>query len=178
MKHGLIRDPELVEFLESNLVEVADRAIDPDQLDWLIARNCRIKADVVEADETEMGLREILNYGHTLGHAVEAASGFTIRHGEAVLTGMVAAGKIAVEKGVLSDAAFGRQQRLIGALRPKWADVTEDRLFELMQADKKARDGVIRFVLLHEVGKAVSHDDVSENEVREAIRFSKEFVGG
>ncbi len=176
VKHGLIRDEELVAFLEDHLDAIVDRTIEADQLVWLVARNCEIKAGVVEADETDRGLREMLNYGHTIGHAVEAASGFTIKHGQAVASGMVANGRIAVDKGVLDERTCGRQDALFRRLGiARWADVSTDELFKLMRADKKTRDGVIRFVLLHGVGNAVSHDDVSDEEIVTAIGYAQSF---
>lgn len=177
VKHGLIRDSELVDFLERHIGAIVDRSIGPDQLDWLIARNCAIKAGVVEADETERGLREILNYGHTIGHAIEAASGFRIKHGEAVATGMVANGKIAVEKGVLDAATCQRQETLFRKLGiARWVDAPTEGLFDLMRSDKKTREGVIRFVLLHGIEEAISHDDVTDDEIESAIEYARAFV--
>lgn len=177
VKHGLIRDAKLVDYLERHIDAIVDRSIGADQLDWLIARNCEIKAGVVEADETEGGLREILNYGHTIGHAIEAASGFRIKHGEAVATGMVANGKVAVSKGVLDAGTCERQEALFRRLGiARWKDTSSERLFDLMRTDKKTRDGVIRFVLLHGIEEAVSHDDVTDGEIESAIEYARSFV--
>ncbi len=177
IKHGLIRDVGLVEVLEKSIEKVADLAIGPEQLVRLIARNCRIKADVVAADETETGLREILNYGHTVGHAIEAETNYTVyKHGEAVLLGMLAAGRIGVIKGFWKPAELERQNALIGRLGiPSGAGILEaDELIGRMASDKKARDGVIRFVLPEAIGRAVSCDTVDRKEIKAGIRYMQE----
>lgn len=174
IKHGLIRDETLVQFLEREIEKVADLAIEPEQLVGLIARNCRIKAGVVAADETEAGLREILNYGHTVGHAIEAVTDYTAyKHGEAVMLGMLAAGRIGVIKEFWKPAELQRQNALIERIGiPSGARVLEsDRLIARMASDKKARDGVIRFVLPEAIGRAVSCDEVTIEEIEEGIRY-------
>lgn len=179
IKHGLIRDKELVAFLDDKMERVADLEVDPDELDWLIARNCRIKAGVVEADETEKGLREILNYGHTIGHAIESASDFRLRHGEAIALGMMAEAELAVAKGVCDRETAERQNSLIrrtglGA----WDDgVREIDVIRLMASDKKAREGVIRFVLLTGIGSTTTRDDADKCEIGAAIHAVKEMSG-
>jgi 3-dehydroquinate synthase len=177
IKHGLIRDVGLVEVLEKSIENVAHLAIGPEQLVRLIARNCRIKADVVAADETEAGLREILNYGHTVGHAIEAETNYTVyKHGEAVLLGMLAAGRIGVIKGFWEPAELERQNALIGRLGiPSGAGILgADELIGRMASDKKARDGVIRFVLPEAIGRAVSCDTVDRKEIKAGIRYMQE----
>ncbi|MDE2998263.1 MAG: 3-dehydroquinate synthase [Gemmatimonadota bacterium] len=176
IKHGLIRDETLVRFLENKIEKVADLAIEPEQLVGLIARNCRIKAGVVAADETETGLREILNYGHTVGHAIEAVTDYTVyKHGEAVMLGMLAAGRIGVIKGYWKTAELQRQDSLIERIGiPSGARVLESgELIARMASDKKARDGVIRFVLPETIGRAVSCDTVKREEIEEGIRYMK-----
>ena len=177
IKHGLILDEALVEFLESRIENVADLTIEPEQLVGLIARNCRIKAGVVAADETEAGLREILNYGHTVGHAIEAVTDYTVyRHGEAVMLGMLAAGRIGVIKGYWKPVELQRQNALIERIGiPSGAHVLEaHRLIGRMASDKKTRAGVIRFVLPEAVGRATSCDTVKREEIEEGIRYMQE----
>ena len=177
IKHGLIRDAGLFEVLEKTIENVVDLVMEPEQLVRLIARNCRIKADVVAADETEAGLREILNYGHTVGHAIEAATNYTVyKHGEAVLLGMIAAGRIGVIKGFWKSAEFERQNALIGRLGiPSGVGSLEaDELLGRMASDKKARDGVIRFVLPETIGRVVSCDTVNKQEIEAGIRYMQE----
>ena len=173
IKHGLVRDLELVSFLEEHLEAAVCLEIEPNRLDWLIAQNCRIKAGVVEADETEKGLREILNYGHTVGHAVEAVSKFDCKHGEAVCLGMLAAGKIALDRGMWEQADFDRQEALLFRLG-LWRGVKDLRvndILEWMGRDKKARDGVIRFVLPERIGHLVSCDTVTRCEMGAGIQY-------
>ena len=175
IKHGLIRDEELIAFLDKKMEQVAGLEIEADELDWLIARNCRIKAGVVEADETEKGLREILNYGHTIGHAIESASNFRLRHGEAIALGMIAVGKIAVDRGVCDGATMELQNQLLrrAGLGVWDSGVTESDVFERMASDKKVREGVIRFVLLEGVGKPVHRDDVTREEIEAGLAYVK-----
>jgi 3-dehydroquinate synthase len=175
IKHGLIRDAELVGFLDEKMEQIADLEIEAEELDWLIARNCEIKASVVEADETEKGLREILNYGHTIGHAIESASEFRLRHGEAIALGMIAEAKIAVDKGVCDEATLAQQNDLIRRTGLGGWDVgvKEDDVISLMASDKKAREGVIRFVLLTGVGKTIHSDDVERSEIDASLHYVK-----
>ncbi|MDA0748702.1 MAG: 3-dehydroquinate synthase [bacterium] len=181
VKHGLIQDLELVAFLEENIEAVVNLEVEPDALDWLIAQNCRIKAGVVEADETEKGLREILNYGHTVGHALEVVTDYRVyKHGEAVCLGMLASGKIALDCGMWPEADFERQNALIRRLgvAPGAERLEVELLLERMASDKKARAGVIRFVLLEEIGKAVSFDGVTREGMVEGIRFMQRCSAG
>ena len=117
VKHGLIRDAALFAFLEEHLEEVVDMALAPETLDWLIGRNVEIKAEVVAADEKEQGLRAILNYGHTIGHAIEAATDYSrYRHGEAIILGLIAAGEIACHEGFWPEEERQRQDALLERL--------------------------------------------------------------
>lgn len=176
IKHGLIRDAELVAFLDAKMEQVAELEIEPDELDWLIAKNCEIKAGVVEADETEQGLREILNYGHTIGHAIESASEFRLRHGEAIALGMMAEARIAVDKGVCDEATLELQNQLIRRTGLGYWDagVKEKDVITLMASDKKVRDGVIRFVLLNGVASTSHSDDVTACEIGAGLHYVRE----
>jgi 3-dehydroquinate synthetase len=167
IKHGLILDCELVVQLEAS-------SGDPRAMlsATLVARSVAIKAAVVSEDEREQGRRTLLNYGHTIGHAIEAATGFsTYLHGEAVAVGMRAAGIIAVEAGLLQPASFERQQRLIRAYglpeRVEGARIEDVR--RAMALDKKVQSGTIRWVLLEDIGRAVVRDDVGDRIVRKAL---------
>lgn len=174
VKHGLIRDQNLVAFLEEHIEEAATLTLETGELNWLIGQQCRIKASVVSADETEQGMREILNYGHTVGHALEVATDYTFyKHGEAVVLGMLAAGKIAVGKGMWSEAEFARQNALLTRLGiPGGAqDLAAAEIYDRMSSDKKVRNGVIRFVLPESIGKVVSRDDVTRDEMAEGIQY-------
>jgi len=181
VKHALIRDPELVDFLERRVGDLLSLEVEPEELDWLIARNCQIKADVVSADEKESGLREILNYGHTVGHALEAATEYRqFRHGEAVSLGMLAVAHIARARGLLGEEAFLRHNTLVSRLGlPGGADaIGVDDLLGRMASDKKTRDGVIRFVLLQSIGHASPANSATRQEVVAGIRYMQGFVPG
>ena len=172
VKHAVIRDPELFQFLEDHLEAIVDLQADPDDMDWLIARNVEIKAEVVAADEREGGVRAILNYGHTIGHAIEAATGYeTYRHGEAVALGMMAAGQIAATRGLWSGSDNQRQNALLDRLDlpTGLGEVATDTIVQRTRADKKRRDGQLRFVLGERIGAVSIVDDVREDAVRAAI---------
>ena len=175
IKHALVRDSDLFTYLEARLEEIVQLRIEPDELDWLISENCRIKATVVETDETEaFGAREVLNYGHTVGHAVEALTRFErYRHGEAVCLGMLAAGKIALDKSFWLQDDFDRQHALLRRLGiPRNAEsLAPDALLQQMARDKKVREGVIRFVLAEGIGRAVSCDTVTREEIGAGIAY-------
>lgn len=167
LKHGLILDELLVRDLEA-AVESGPPLMSAD----LIARSVAIKAAVVSDDERESGRRTLLNYGHTVGHAIEAVCGFsTYLHGEAVAVGMHAAGLIAVELGLLSEDEFSRQQALLRAFGlPAGAPgVSVDAVLEATLLDKKVRGGSIRWVLLEGIGNAVIRDGVPDDVVRRAV---------
>jgi 3-dehydroquinate synthase len=174
IKHGIIRDPELFGFLENNLEAMVDLELAPEDLIWVIARNCQIKAGVVSSDETEKGLREILNYGHTVGHAIEVVTEYQeFKHGEAVSLGMIAAGKIALDKGLWHPDDFDRQTELLRRLGIQKGVNHLDplALLDRMESDKKVRDGVIRFVLPESIGQASTCDTVTRDEMLNGIAF-------
>ena len=174
VKHGVIRDEELFAFLERCLEEVVEMRIAAAELDDLIARNARIKAEVVAADEREGGLRAILNYGHTIGHAIEAASGYGFRHGESVLLGMAAAAEIAARLGLWESAeARSRHDALVERLgvRPGIAGIDAGSIFEHTRADKKRASGRNRFILARGIGRVEVVDGVDDGVVREAVSF-------
>jgi 3-dehydroquinate synthase len=170
VKCGVIGDPELFRFLERNFAAVAARK--PAALEYVLWRSAALKARVVSRDEKESGLREILNFGHTFGHALETATRYRrFRHGEAVGWGMLCAARLAVECGMLTarDAArIARAVARVGAL-PAWPKVTPARLIEIMRADKKSRGGRLRFVLPTRIGHAETVDGVPEKLVRRVL---------
>ena len=173
VKHAIIRDEALFAYLEEHIEDIAALRTDPEVLDEVIERNCAIKADVVMQDEREQGLRAILNYGHTVGHALEALTDYVYyKHGEAVLLGMRAAARIAYVKGMLSEEALERHNRLIqrlGSIQPP-KDISADRIIEKMRSDKKVLAGKIRFVLAGTIGEVTVRDDVTEEEMRLGIQ--------
>ncbi len=166
IKNGLILDEGLVDELEL-------RAGGPGSLvaEDLIARSVAIKAAVVSEDEREGGRRTLLNYGHTIGHAIEAVTGYSeLLHGEAVAVGMHAAGLMAVELGMLDQAALDRQQALLRAYGlPEHAPGADlEAVLRATRGDKKVREGSVRWVLLDRIGHAVVRADVPDAVVRRA----------
>src|SRR5258708_33082950 len=138
-------------------------ARDPDVLMPAIVESCRIKADVVSADEREGGLRRILNFGHTVGHALEAATKYRrFRHGEAIALGMLAAADLAVARGALAERERQSLAQLIAQLGPlpTLADLTVAEILEAVQRDKKVLNGRLHFVLAIAIGATVTVDDV------------------
>ncbi|MCX7718889.1 MAG: 3-dehydroquinate synthase [Candidatus Sumerlaeaceae bacterium] len=172
IKYGVIRDPALFEFLESNLESAL--ALDAAAL-WRVVRDsCAIKAQVVAADEREGGLRAILNYGHTFAHAIESVGAYRERqfHGQAVAIGMIAAAEVARRMGMFHENDVARQRRLIeraGLPTVMPAGITPDDAIEHMKSDKKVVAGRQRFVLPTRIGEVVVRDDVPMSLVREVL---------
>lgn len=175
VKTGIIYDEEFFEFMEKDISKVFD--YDLAVLATIVKKCCQIKAAVVGEDEKEHGLRAILNYGHTFGHAIEAFLGFGIwLHGEAVGLGMVIASELALSRGLISDKDNARMKTLCEkALLPtKIPDaMTGDDFITHMRHDKKVRHGVIRYVLPTSVGSVKIFSDVSDDEVRALITKMK-----
>jgi 3-dehydroquinate synthase len=139
----------------------------------IIAESCRIKSDVVTADERESGLRRILNFGHTAGHALESVTRYRrFRHGEAVGYGMLVAAELATARGALAD---GNRQALAAVIAslgplPPIADLSAAAILEAMQHDKKVVAGTLHFVLPTAIGATAIVDDVKESELRSALK--------
>ncbi len=156
IKHGAIADPAYLGSLEQDMARL--RAGDPDSLSRAVLRSCEIKASVVGSDERESGLRAILNFGHTFGHAIEAGAGYgQWLHGEAVGTGMVMAAELSARLGLVAGAVPERIRAAVAQAGlplqgPAWPP---ERYVELMSVDKKARQGTPKFVLLEALGRAV-----------------------
>jgi 3-dehydroquinate synthase len=171
IKYGVIWDRELFDFLDKNREKILAQEQGP--LGHIIARSCEIKADVVSKDEREGGLRAILNFGHTAGHAVETLSNYTIRHGEGVAIGMVYAAKLAHRAGLCDARVPERIERLISSYglpvslaalkrRPSAAE-----LMDAIQVDKKAEGGKVRFVLPKKIGEVVITKEWDDRQLRE-----------
>jgi 3-dehydroquinate synthase len=177
IKYGVIADTQLFSFLEQNMERILAR--DQRALEHVIRRSIEIKAQVVSRDERESGLREILNYGHTFAHALEAATRYRkFQHGEAVSWGIMCAALLGHEalKTPADDVArIIALVRRIGPL-PKWPAVPARKLFNLMRADKKTKFGKVRFVLSPRLGRARSYDGVSEKSAICVLRFGPQLV--
>ncbi|MEE3233971.1 MAG: 3-dehydroquinate synthase [Candidatus Latescibacterota bacterium] len=177
VKHAVIRDPELFEFLERELENVITMQVTASQLDWLIERNARIKAEVVSIDERESGLRAILNYGHTIGHAIEAATNYEkYRHGEAVILGSLAVAHISESRGLMPAGERLRHDSLWERLGvPKGLkDVDSREILLRTRNDKKRVGGDVRYILAEAVGQVDIYKDVSEKDVLNAIEYLQE----
>ncbi len=172
IKAGIIRDPALFRFMEHNAGAILAR--EPAALERVIVASIRMKAGVVAIDERESGLRMILNYGHTLGHAIEAATGFrSLLHGEAIAWGMLAALQIALaRKTVGPDQAERIEQTILayGPLPPFRA--TRSKLLAAAGRDKKNRAGTRRFILPKGIGNAIVVEDVTDAELNSAIDWT------
>lgn len=179
IKYGVIADAELFGYLEKNWEIILQR--DAKALSHIILRSSEIKAEVVSRDERESGVREILNFGHTFGHALESVTKYRrYQHGEAIAWGMVAAASLGRETGVTrADEA----SRIIALVRrmgmlPSWPRVSVKVLIEAMRSDKKTKAGKLRFVLSPRIGKARTYDDVPLEAVKRALHFTPELLSG
>jgi 3-dehydroquinate synthase len=169
LKCGVIGDRGLFRLFEERHREILDR--DPAAVEKVIADSVRLKASVVSADEREGGSRQVLNFGHTIGHALEAETGYTrLLHGEAVAWGMIAATHIALSTGKLDSVTAGRIRNAVIGLgklpRMNWQTA---RILKRLRYDKKTRQGMVHFVLPREIGKVEITSDVPEAIVRAAI---------
>ncbi|MEK7435843.1 MAG: 3-dehydroquinate synthase [Pseudomonadota bacterium] len=170
IKHGLIRDDEFVAWLEQNVEQL--RACDPDALAHAVRRCCEIKAAVVAEDERETGVRALLNFGHTFGHAIESSLGYgNWLHGEAVAAGMVMAADLSRRMGFIEQADLDRSVALLkrAGLPTTQPGILPARLLELMALDKKTEGGQLRFVLLDRIGAASLRADVPAALLQETM---------
>jgi 3-dehydroquinate synthase len=161
IKYGVIFDRDFFRFLEMSHRNIL--ALDLQVLEDVIARCCKIKAAVVESDEKESDFRRILNFGHTIGHAVEAVSGYMIAHGSAVAMGMVAASELAVLKGFLDRKEKERIENLLHQFGLPVAipeEYDRDRIQKCLLADKKTIGGRVFFVLPTTIGKVIITDEI------------------
>ncbi|MDD6484188.1 MAG: 3-dehydroquinate synthase [Clostridiales bacterium] len=171
IKHGIIRDAQFFDYITANSEKI--KALHSDTLIKMSKTNCAIKAAVVEKDEKESGLRAILNFGHTIGHAIEAAAHFTKTHGECVGLGMRAAAYISKERGMISAAELEKIERAMELYDFKLSCKIEDRdaVYEIMQKDKKKTAGTLKFVLTEGIGSAVIKKDVTREEIYAAMDY-------
>ncbi|MCF6157779.1 MAG: 3-dehydroquinate synthase [wastewater metagenome] len=162
IKYGVIRDRELFEYLENFLPDILHLATSA--LERIVEASCQIKADIVEKDETEKNLRAVLNYGHTIGHAIESLTHYKeFRHGEAVAIGMLYASQIAIELGMCDNDVFERQLLLIRQLGLSLhSGLRPEDIIRTLYLDKKALDGRLRFILPVSIGEVVISDKVTE----------------
>lgn len=170
VKHAVIRDASLLDYIEASAADILECR--PDVMTELIARNVAIKAAVVAADEREAGERAHLNFGHTIGHAIEVLSGYgEVSHGQAVALGMIAANHIAVARGLLDSQDALRVERLLGKLELPTGKpgLDADKIWRIMQHDKKTLAGRVRMILPTKLGAAEIFDDTAPEAIRQAI---------
>ena len=173
IKHAFILDPALLGILERNAGRLSTAQPDEELLAAVVARSSRLKALVVSSDPMERGMRAILNYGHTIGHAIEAATSYQdYLHGEAVSVGMMGAARLAVRLGMHDEELLARQADVLRAFDLPLAapGVDVEAVMSAMRLDKKVRAGRLRFVLLEDIGRPMLRDDVPEDLVREVVR--------
>ena len=175
LKHGLIRNEAYYQWLLKNREEIWERRYEA--LLPMIAESCRIKRAVVEADPTEQGERALLNFGHTLGHAVEKLKDFQLLHGECVAIGMVAASWIALQRGLLTKEELRRVTEGLEAfsLPASTEGLEAERVVEITRSDKKMEAGSIKFVLLQGIGKAFVDRTVTGEEL---LFAAEQILGG
>ncbi len=169
IKYGVIRDKEFFAYLEENLDRI--KSLDETVLEEVVYRSARIKAGIVEQDEQDLGLRNLLNYGHTVGHALESVSDFKIEHGEAVALGMVAAARISNRLGLLAESELVRLERVIAraGFPAELPNLEVARVVQAMKHDKKILRGKIRFILPRALGDVFITDEVSLALVAEVL---------
>ncbi len=171
VKYGVIASPALFDQVANTLPVLFAR--DENAVASVVAESCRIKADIVSADERESGLRRVLNFGHTIGHALEAATKYRrFRHGEAVAYGMLAAMHLGVARGVTPAGARDRLSDMIAKLGPlpPVADLSGKEIVAAIAHDKKIVAGTLHFIAATDIGQTMTIKDVTEKELRVAVK--------
>lgn len=171
VKHGIIHDPSLLDFIADSTEQIL--ACDPVIMTEFLARNVAIKAGVVAADEQESGVRAFLNFGHTIGHAIESYLGLgVITHGEAVSLGMIAANQMSIERGMLNADDAKRVAALLDklGLPITWPGLDAEKIWAIMQHDKKTLGGKVRMILAQNLGDVAIYDDISQDAVASAVK--------
>ena len=169
MKHGLIKDAIFYEWLIDKMYEICER--DLDTLEEMIMRSCTVKKLVVEKDPTEQGERALLNFGHTIGHAIEKYKNFTLSHGECVALGCVAASFISWKHELLTMEEYYEVRDMFVPfnLPISVEDIDPQEVLRLTKSDKKMKDGTLQFILLKRVGKAMRDTSVTDEDILAAL---------
>jgi len=169
IKHGAILDREFFSYLEENLDKV--KSLDDQVLERVVSRSAEIKAGVVEKDELDLGLRNILNYGHTVGHAIESVSELKVWHGEAVAIGMLVEARISNRLGILNKNEVNRLKEIISraGLPTELPPLELEKIVQAMKHDKKILQGKIRFALPRTIGEVFITDEVNTTVVEEVL---------
>ncbi|MCR4704784.1 MAG: 3-dehydroquinate synthase [Lachnospiraceae bacterium] len=172
LKHGLIKDAKYYSFLITHFEEINAR--DYETLKEMILRSCEIKKEVVQNDPFEKGERALLNFGHTLGHAIEKQSDFSLLHGQSVALGSICSAHISHKRGLIStEECYEIRDMFVPFGLPIIADCLKrqdiDAVIAHTKSDKKNALGKLKFILLEKIGKAFITDDVTEEEMKEAL---------
>ncbi|MRR15181.1 MAG: 3-dehydroquinate synthase [Deltaproteobacteria bacterium] len=174
IKYGMIEDDKLFKFLEENMEEIKNR--DAGHLAKIVETCLRIKKSIVEIDEREQGLRRILNFGHTLGHALEAASDYTLSHGEGVALGMIGAARLSAKMHYLPDKDLDRLEKVIAAAGlPTRIGAAPDlpTVIDRLKMDKKKKDDVVHFVLVKKIGLPFINGGISDGMIAGVLEEMK-----
>lgn len=176
IKHGLIKDKRYYEWLKQNHKAILSK--DYDALESMIEVSCLIKREVVEKDPKEKGDRALLNYGHTIGHAIEKTMNFTLLHGECIALGMVASSYLSFQKGYITKEELNDIIQTISQfnLPAGLNNASEEEIMEAVLHDKKMDSGVIKFILINKIGNAVIDTTITQEDMKQAIRFMKELI--
>lgn len=170
IKHGLIKNREYFDYLNTNYEHI--KALEPEYITEVVYQSCLIKADVVDRDPTEKGERALLNFGHTLGHAVEKLMNFSLYHGECVGLGMICASYISKERGCITDEEYTAIRNMLKKYgfptRVEGLDIFS--ILEVSKSDKKMENGVVKFILLKQLGEAVIDKTVTYDEMTQALK--------
>lgn len=169
IKYGLTCDINLFHFLEENRRGIVEREVD--KLLYIVNECARIKGSIIEKDEYDRGLRNILNFGHTIGHGIESSAGFSLSHGEAVALGMKAEAFIAVRSGYFEEKYYNRAMNLIRdfGLPQSLKNVDTREVIEYMKRDKKNTTNNVKFVLPDKIGHAIITTEIKQNLIAEAM---------
>ena len=172
LKYGLINDLNFFDWLDSNSSELLQK--EPELMARLIQRSCEIKAEIVAKDERETGARALLNFGHTFGHAIEAAMGFgNVLHGEAVAMGMVMAADLSLRIGWISPREASRVRQVLernfqlNIVPPD--KVSAEQFLKFMASDKKTENNILKFILLHSIGDAEINSEIPIDSLRATL---------
>lgn len=176
IKHGLILDDKYFSFIESstNLVFNLDQTV----LEKIIKRSCELKASIVSQDEKELGLREILNFGHTIGHAVETILNFELLHGECVSIGMVGAAFLSYKSNLISLEILKRIEEVLLSyhLPIRISNLESENIYKQMLLDKKVKNNKMKLILLSSIGNTLRVEDLTQEMIKSAISYLKSDV--
>lgn len=171
IKYGIIRDFEFYEWLDSNVEQV--KALNNEAIEYVIYKSCMNKKEVVEEDPKEDGIRATLNFGHTIGHAIEKLSNFSLYHGQCVGIGMIAAAYISMKRGIVTEGEFFTIMNILDSydVCPTLPALDANNIIAATKHDKKMEGDTIKFILIKGIGISYIDKTVTDNEMKEAIDY-------